>query len=57
MPQDKGFEAITVVVVLIVFITVRMTARAKSLRNNLIDTSLCSFSNFRASYRASRSQE
>jgi len=52
MPQDNSFEEMAVITVLIGLITaiIRMTVRAESLNDLLIDTSLGSFSNFQAVY-------
>lgn len=52
MPQDNGFEEMTVTTVLIVLIAIiiRKMVRGECLKDELTDTSLCRFLNFQAIY-------
>lgn len=52
MPQDNGFEEMTVITVLIVLIAIiiRKMVRSECLKDELTDTSLGRFLNFQAIY-------
>lgn len=52
MPQDNGFEEMTVITVLIVLIAViiRKMVKGECLKDELTDTSLGRFLNFQAIY-------